>query len=146
MDRPKKLRALCTKIAEAQKQVVILINEESNLGSATNTSLRGFMIDNRPFPNLTEEWADGLKAICEILSIIYSDQFDKVLDPKNLKLKRYWFSKEPAVQFPKDKSPYKIRDTGIFVDTFGDSKRKKLIIERLGELFGCQIYLDYYKP
>ena len=106
---------------------MILINEEINLNPAKHTNLRGFMIGNRPFPNSTEEWADGLRAICEILSIIYSDQFDKVLDPDNLKLKRYYFSKEPAVQFSKDNNPYEIRHTGIFVDTFSDSNTKKMI-------------------
>ena len=146
MDRPEQLRHLYTKIVEAQEQVVMLMNEEINLVSAKDTRLRCFMIDNRLFPNSTEAWADGLRAICEILSIIYSDQFDKVLDPDNLKLKRYYFSKEPDVQFSKDNNPYEIRHTGIFVDTFSDSNTKKLLIKRLGELFECQIYLDYYKP
>ena len=147
MDRPEQLRDLYVKIEEAQTQVVMLMKEEINLVSAKDTRLRGFMIDNRPFPNSTEAWADGLRAICEILSIIYSDQFDKVLDPDNLKLNRYWFSKDPDIQFTaQDKSPYEIRNTGIFVDTYGDSDRKKQIIERLGEFFECQIYLDYYKP
>ncbi len=149
MDRPEKLRALYTKIAEAQKQVVMLMNEEINLTPAKHTKLRGFMIDNRPFPNPTEEWANGLRAICEILSIIYDDQFDKVLDPRNLNLKRFFFSKEPAVQFSKIRpsyDTYEIRHTGIFVDTLSDNDTKKKVIERLGELFECQIYLDYYRP
>lgn len=147
MDRPEQLRDLYTKIAEAHKQVVMLMNEESNLGTVTDTRLRGFIIDNRPFPNSTEEWSDGLRAICDILSIIYSDRFDEVLNPNNLGLRRYWFSKDPDIQFTaQDKTPYKIRNTGIFVDTFGDNERKKVLIERLSALFGCQIYLDYYKP
>ena len=39
----------------------------------------------------------------------------------------------------------------LFFHHFGLDKgstldRKKQIIERLGEFFECQIYLDYYKP
>ena len=146
MDCPKKLRDLYTKIGEAQKQVVTLMNEEINLGTVEGTELRSFMIDDRRFPNSTERWADGLRAICDILSIIYSNQFDKVLDPDNLNLKSRWFSKDPANQFPKDKSPYGIRNTGIFVNIHSANETKKRIIERLAQLFECQIHLDYYKP
>ena len=139
MDRSEQLRDLYTKIAEAQKQVVVLMNEESNLGPAKGTRLRCFMIDNRPFPNSTEEWADGLRAICDILSIIYSDQFNRVLDCPD-------FTEDPDTGFPATKTPYKIRNTGIFVNIQGDSNKKKRTIDRLAQLFGCQIYLDYYKP
>ena len=140
MARPEQLRNLYAKIEEARTQVMMLMNAESDRGPATDTKLRGFIIDNRPFPNSTEVWADGLRAICDILSIIYRDDFDKVL------CIRRWFSKKPCEDFPKDNNPYSIRDTGIFVDVWSDSNKKKEIVERLGEIFGCQIDLDYYKP
>lgn len=35
------------------------------------------------------------------------------------------------------------RNTGIFVNTRSNSETKKRIIERLAQLFECQIYLDY---
>lgn len=152
MDSTDQLKDLYVKLEEVQAQVVQIksiantLMRETNLDSAKDTQLRGFTIDGRSFPNSTEQWANGFRAICDILSIIYSDQFDKVLDPKNLKLNRYYFSKTPTSQFAKDNNPYEIRDTGIFVDTFNDSNTKKRIIEKLGELFDCQIFLDYYKP
>ena len=136
MDHLEKLRDL---IAEAQKQVVMLMNAETDRGPAKFTSLRGFMIDNRPFPNPTEKWVDGFTAICEILSIIYRDDFDKVLDCPD-------FTKKPDTDFPAANTPYEIRDTDIFVNTRSNSETKKRIIERLAQLFECQIYLDYYKP
>ena len=137
MSSSEQLRDLYTKIAEAQKQVVMLMNTESNRGPAKFTSLRCFMIDNRLFPNSTKKWADGLRAICDILSIIYSDQFDKVLDCPD-------FTKKPDTDFPATHTAYKIRNTGIFVNIQGDSNKKKRIIDRLAQLFDCQIYLDYY--
>ena len=156
MDRTGQLKDLYAKIEEVEAQVVqiksiantlMFMNEETNLGSAKDTKLRRFLIDGRSFPNSTEKWTDGFRAICDILSIIYRDRFEKVLDPDNLKFNRYWFSKDPDIQFTaQHNSPNKIRNTGIFVDTYGDSNMKKLIIERLSELFECQIFLDYYTP
>ena len=137
MDHPEKLRDLYTKIGEAQGQVVMLMNEEINRGPAKDTKLRGFIIDNRPFPNPTEQWVDGFTAICDILSIIYGDEFNKVLDFPD-------FTENPDVDFGASSIPYEIRNTGVFVNTRNGSERKKGIIESLGELFECQIHLDYY--
>ena len=150
MDHTEQLDDLHAKIEEVQTQLLQLKGIANALmfedEDPTHTRFRGFSLDGRPFPNSSEKWVDGFTAICDILSIIYKVQFDKVLDPDNLGLKGKFFAKKPMEGFPRDSIPYEIRDTGILVNTHHNNRTKKRIIERLGELFGCQIFLDYYKP
>lgn len=111
--------------------------------SAKGTKLKAFTFDGKPYQNLTESWAAGLVKICDILSEIRSDQFEKVLDPNFLGFRRCYFSKNPAVDFPESSNPHGIQKTGIYVEKWMDNNRKKRLIERLADRFGCQVSLDY---
>lgn len=113
------------------------------LKSAKGTKLKAFTFDGKPYQNPTKSWAAGLVKICEILSEIRSDQFKKVLDPNFLGFHRRYFSKKPAADFPKSSNPQEIEKTGIYVEKWIDSNRKKRLIERLADRFGCQVSLDY---
>jgi predicted type IV restriction endonuclease len=87
-----------------------------------------------------KSWVEFLARFCEILSEVYPNQFEEVLQ-----LKPHHFSKNPDADFPKGMSPKKIRETDIYVQTAVNNDVKKGIVNDLVEHFECNmpvLYID----
>ncbi len=87
-----------------------------------------------------KSWVEFLARFCEILSEVYPNQFEEVLQ-----LKPYHFSKNPDADFPRGASPKPIGGTGIYVQANINNNVKKEIVKDLVEHFGCNmpvLYID----
>ena len=87
-----------------------------------------------------KSWVEFLTRFCEILSEVYPNQFEEVLQ-----LKPHHFSKNPDADFPRGASPKPIGDTGIYVQANINNNVKKEIVKDLVEHFGCNmpvLYID----
>ena len=85
-------------------------------------------------------WVEFLARFCEILSEVYPNQFEEVLQ-----LKPHHFSKNPDTDFPRGASPKPIGGTGIYVQANINNNVKKEIVKDLVEHFGCNmpvLYID----
>ncbi|RKU11164.1 hypothetical protein C6502_09200 [Candidatus Poribacteria bacterium] len=87
-----------------------------------------------------KSWVEFLARFCEILSEVYPNQFEEVLQ-----LKPHHFSKNPDADFPRGASPKPIGGTGIYVQANINNNVKKEIVKDLVEHFGCNmpvVYID----
>ena len=85
-----------------------------------------------------KSWVEFLARFCEILSEVYPNQFEEVLQ-----LKPHHFSKNPDADFPRGASPKPIGGTGIYVQANINNNVKKEIVKDLVEHFGCNMPVLY---